>query len=156
VVHGDGHVRTDVVVCRIGAGGGQKSDADHGRTHGASICYAVSMRSPWSVGLIMILFAGIGLTNLGQPHPPLGPAQWIVCGSLLLGGLLMFLNRPWSRWVAVAAALVLVASGALAMKRPEFGLYLQPAISIVIGFYIVLRTLMVKGQRPPKPTEPSA
>jgi hypothetical protein len=113
------------------------------------------MRSPWSVGLIMILFAGIGLTNLGQPHPPLGPAQWIVCGALLVGGLLMFLNRPWSRWVAIAAALILVASGVLAMKRPEYGLYLQPAISLVIGCYIILRTLLVKSPQPKRP-EPSA
>jgi hypothetical protein len=109
-----------------------------------NICYAQNMRSPWSVGLIMILFAGIGITNLGQPHPPLGAVQWLVCGSLLVGGGLMFLNQAWTKWVAIAAALILVADGAIAFKRPELGLFIQPAISLVVGAYLVLRTLLVK------------
>jgi hypothetical protein len=110
------------------------------------------MRSPWSVGLLMILFSGIAVSNLGQPHAPLGPLQWAVVGMMFVAGALMFLNRPFTRWVALAAAALLAADGLVGLKRPEWGLPVPGYLSIVIGLYLFLRTLLTRTRPPAAPS----
>jgi hypothetical protein len=108
------------------------------------------MRSPWSVGVMMILFAGIAATNLGQPHPPLGPLQWALVGLLVVGGALMFVKQPFVRWVAIAVAAVIVVDGVISLKAPQWGLPVPPWMSIVIGSYLILRTLISQVKKPPR------
>jgi hypothetical protein len=109
------------------------------------------MRSPWSVGVMMILFAGIAATNLGQPHPPLTGLQWALIALLIAGGGLMFIPRPFVRWIAIGVAAIVAIDGLIALKMPQYGLPVPPWMSIVIGFYLILRTLISKVQlkKPP-------
>ena len=106
--------------------------------------------SPWSVGLIMILMGGIGVSGFGQ-GAPLSPAAYAVSGALVVGGAAMFLRRPFSFYVAITAALLLSASGLAAMlHHPELVLPVHPAISVVVGFYLCLRAVIARpGLRPP-------
>ena len=108
------------------------------------------MRSPWSVGVMMILFAGIAVTNLGQPHPPLGALQWALVTLLVIGGGLMFVPRPFVRWVAIGVAAVIAIDGLVALKMPLLGLPVPAWMSIVIGCYLILRTLISKVKTPAK------
>jgi hypothetical protein len=97
---------------------------------------------------MMILFAGIAATNLGQPHPPLGALQWALIGLLIAGGALMFVPKPFVRWVAIAVAAVIAIDGLVSLKVPRLGLPVPPWMSIVIGSYLVLRTLISKVKQP--------
>jgi len=99
---------------------------------------------------MMILFAGIAATNLGQPHPPLGPLQWALVALLMVGGGLMFVPRPFVRWVAIAVAAVVAVDGLVSLKAPQLGLPVPAWMSIVIGCYLVLRTLISQVKRPAK------
>lgn len=108
------------------------------------------MRSPWSVGVLMILYAGIAVTNLGQPHAPLGPLQWALVALLVIGGGLMFVPRPFVRWVAIGVAAVIAIDGLIALKMPQYGLPGPAWMAIVIGCYLILRTFMSQVKRPTK------
>ena len=105
------------------------------------------MQSPLTVGILMIAMAGIGLAPLGpQPRPPLGVPQLAIAGILVLGGLLLVLRRTIAQYVAFAAAGALVVTAILAWTgRPQFGLPVPPAISLVIGLYLILRVAMARG-----------
>jgi hypothetical protein len=106
------------------------------------------MRSPWSVGLFMIVFAGLGLTKFGQSPQPLGPAQYAIAGVLTIAGALMFLRKPFTTYVALAAAGLVVVSGLLAFSgHPELALPFPPVMSVVVGLYLILRTLIARLRR---------
>jgi hypothetical protein len=108
----------------------------------------MSMRSPWSVGLLMILVAGIAMSNIGQPVAQRGPVQWALAALLVIAGGLMFLRKPFTRWVAVGVALLLAIDGLVSMKHPELGLPIPWYLSVVIGLYLVLRTLLTPRRGP--------
>jgi hypothetical protein len=99
----------------------------------------------------MILMGGIGASGLGRGEP-LSPAAYAISGALVVAGACMFLRRPFSFWVAMAASLLLALSGVLAfLHHPELSLPVHPAISLVVGLYLCLRTLIARpGLNPPR------
>ncbi len=114
------------------------------------------MRSPWTLGLVLIAIAGMGVSGIGGSRAT-EPAQWAIFGVLVVAGLLLFIRRPWTFWVAIGAAAVLALTGVLAMlKHPELALPVPPILSIVIGLYLVLRAVIARPQMgPPKPRRTS-
>jgi hypothetical protein len=112
------------------------------------------MRSPWSVGILMIAMGGIGIAGIGAK--PIGPVPYVIAGILVGAGVLMFLRRPFVFWFALAAALVLGVSGALAWAgKPQLALPVPPTLSIVIALYLCLRSLIARPHLQPRKTEPS-
>ena len=108
--------------------------------------------SPWTVGLLMVLVGGMGLSGFGQPHV-LTPAAYVIAGVLLVGGVTMFLRRPFAFWVAIAAALLLTASGLAAfLHHPQLSMPIHPGISVVVGLYLCLRAVIARpGLNPRAP-----
>ena len=100
----------------------------------------------------MIAMGGIGLTGFGQ-HPVLTPAAYAIGGLLVAGGASLFLKKPFAFWIAIVAAVALAISGALGLvHHPELAMPVPPALSLVIGLYLILRTIMARPslQRPKK------
>ncbi len=113
------------------------------------------MRSPWSVGVLLIALGGIGISGIGGAKP-LGPVPYAIAAILVVGGALMFLRRPFVFWIALAAALVLGVSGALAWAgKPQLALPVPPTLSIVIALYLCLRAVIARPALAPRKTEPS-
>ena len=109
------------------------------------------MRSSWSLGLLMVAMGGLGVSGIGGARP-VGAAPWIIAGVLVVGGALCFIRQSWVFWVPIAAAAVLVASGAIAWTgHPAVALPVPPLLSIVVGLYIVLRAVMARPAMKPKP-----
>jgi hypothetical protein len=109
------------------------------------------MRSPWSIGLVMIVMAGMSVSGIDGVRPQ-GVAPWVIAGILCAGGIVMLLRPPWAMWVAVGCSAMLVVTGALAyLGHPGLALPVHPILSIVIGLYICLRSLLMRPTRPPSP-----
>lgn len=108
------------------------------------------MRSPWSVGILMIVMGGIGLSGFSGQRPS-GIVPYLIAGLLIGGGATLFLRRPFAFWVALAASVVLAVSGLLArFGYPMLALPIPPILSIVVGLYLCLRVLMAKSALKPR------
>jgi hypothetical protein len=92
----------------------------------------------------MVAMGGLSVGGIGaQPKPT--PAGWAIAGALVVAGALLFLRRPFAFWVAMAASLVTVLAGLVALAgHPELSLPVPPALSIVVGLYLCLRLAMAK------------
>jgi hypothetical protein len=102
------------------------------------------MRSAWSVGVLMIVLGGIGVSGIGG-QKPLGPIPWVIAGLLVAGGATMFLQRPFVFWVAIGASGLLAATGVLArLGHPEWALPVPWQLSVVIGLYLCLRAVIAR------------
>lgn len=107
----------------------------------------------------MVAMGGIGSAGIGGHHPT--AIGYAIAAFLVVGGGLLILRLTVAFWVAVAAALALTISGALAWAgHPGWAMPVPPLLSIVIGLYLILRTVMARpalGKRPPRPRsdEPS-
>ncbi|HEY7955808.1 MAG TPA: hypothetical protein VII38_10975 [Polyangia bacterium] len=118
------------------------------------------MRSqPWSVGILMVAMGGIGSAGIGGHHPT--AIGYALAAFLVVGGGLLILRLTLAFWVAIAAALALTVSGALAWGgHPGWAMPVPAMLSIVIGLYLILRTVMARpalGKKPRRPLsdEPS-
>lgn len=109
------------------------------------------MRSPWSIGLVMIVMAGMSVSGLDGVRPQ-GTLPWVLAGILCVGGIVMLLRPPFALWVAVGCSAMLVVTGALAyLGHPQLALPVHPILSVVIGLYICLRSLLMRPpSRPPR------
>jgi hypothetical protein len=97
----------------------------------------------------MILMGGVGMTGLGRTA--IAPGSYAVSAILVVGGLALFLRKPFSFWVAIVAAGVLLVSGIAGfLHHPELGLPVNPAISVVVGIYLCLRVVIAKSALSPK------
>jgi hypothetical protein len=112
------------------------------------------MRSPWSVGLLMIAMGGIGISGIGGQRPH-GAVPYAIAGILVVAGATMFLRRPFAFYVALLAAGLLATTGALAwLGKPELALPVPPVLSLVIGLYLVLRAVIARPHLTPRKSEP--
>jgi len=108
------------------------------------------MRSAWSVGILMIVMGGIGITGFGQQHA-VGPAPYAIAGLLVIGGALLFLRKPFAFYPAIAASALLALSSVLGyLHHPELGLPVPPMLSLVIGLYLCFRVLLVRSTLQPR------
>ena len=103
--------------------------------------------SPWSIGVVMILF---GAAALG-----LGPITWsaiTLAVALGIGGGALFLRRPAMFWVALAGGLVAMAFGVagLILRRP-LGLPLPPIAGLLVGLYVCFRVVVARRGLMPRP-----
>lgn len=111
--------------------------------------------SPYTVGLLMIFMAGIGVSGMGTQNHPTAVA-YAIAGVLAVAGGAMFLKKPFAFFIAMAAAGLLAASGVLALLgKPELALPVPPALSIVIGLYLCLRTVIARPSLQPKLPRPT-
>jgi hypothetical protein len=96
------------------------------------------------LALVLVVLAGIGLSGIGGAHAT-HPAQWAL-GALLVGaGLVVLLRRPFSFHVALGVALLVAVSGCVAwLGHPELALPVPPVLSIVLGLYLCLRTVLAR------------
>jgi hypothetical protein len=112
--------------------------------------------SPWSLGLVMIIFAcGSLLVARSHGEQP-GATAAVAAGALAVGGLALLLRRRASFYIALAAALTTVAFALVSfVTRRVLGLPLPPLISLVIGLYISFRLALARRAMspPPPPTE---
>lgn len=108
------------------------------------------MRSPWSLGLLMIAMGGVGISGIGGQKPH-GAVPYAIAAVLVAGGALMFLRRPFVFYVALAAAAVLAATGGLALAgKPQLALPVPPALSLVVGLYLCLRAIIARPAMQPR------
>jgi hypothetical protein len=106
--------------------------------------------SPYTVGLLMIFMAGIGVSGMGTPNKAT-PVAYAIAGVLAVAGATMFLKKPFAFYIAMAAAALLAVSGLLALLgKPELALPVPPALSLVIGLYLCLRTVIARPSLQPK------
>ncbi|HZS37715.1 MAG TPA: hypothetical protein VFF06_12850 [Polyangia bacterium] len=111
------------------------------------------MRSPWSLGMLMIAMGGVGISGIGGQKPH-GAAPFAIAAVLIAGGALMFLRRPFVFYVALAAAAVLAGTGALALAgKPQLALPVPPALSLVVGLYLCLRAIIARPAMQPRKSE---
>jgi hypothetical protein len=114
------------------------------------------MRSAWSVGVLMIVMAAIGVSGIGG-QKPVGAVPWVIAGLLALGGASMFLKRPFAFWVAIAAAALLAATGVAArLGHPNWALPVPWQLSVVIGLYLCLRAVIARPSLKPRPPRTDA
>lgn len=100
--------------------------------------------SPYTVGLLMIFMAGIGVSGVAS-RQEVGLGAFVIAAVLAIAGVLMFVKRPFVFWVGLGAAVLLALSGVAALAgKPELALPVPPALSIVIGLYLVLRVLIAR------------
>jgi hypothetical protein len=91
----------------------------------------------------------MSLSGIGGRHA-LGPPAYVIAGMLILAGVTLLLKRPFGFYVALAAALVTAATGALAFAHhPELALPVPPIFSVVVGLYLLGRTAMLRLLPPP-------
>src|SRR5258708_2070598 len=103
------------------------------------------MQSPWSVGVLMIVMAGLGASPV-TAGGPVGKWTYGIAAILVVSGLSLLLRRPFAFYLGLLAAGLVVATGALAwMGHPAVALRLHPGISIGIGLYLAVRVLMARG-----------
>lgn len=103
------------------------------------------MQSGWSVGILMIAMGGLSIGGFGAQHSPTR-IGWMIAGLLIGAGGLLFLRRPFVWWVALAAALITLASGFVAQAgKPDWSLPVPPLLAIVVGVYLVLRLVMARA-----------
>lgn len=108
------------------------------------------MRSIWSLSVLMIAVAGLGIGFAGQ-RP--SPAAYVIAALLVLAGLAMISRRPAAYLFGLGVAGVMVVSGLVALLgHPRLSLPVPPLLSIVVGLYLGLRIAMAKaalgGRRP--------
>jgi hypothetical protein len=110
------------------------------------------MRSPVTLGLVMILLGGLSASGFGGAGP-LHPAQWGLVGLLVAGGLTMLSRRPFTFWVVIGVAAVLAVTGVLArVGHPELALPLPWYGSVGVAVYLVLRAVAARFASPPRAT----
>jgi hypothetical protein len=98
------------------------------------------MRSSWSLGVVFIALGGLSVSGIGGRHP-LGPVAWVLAALLVAAGALMFTRTRAAFYCALTVGALTAASGALALAHhPELALPVPPALSIVVGLYLIFRT----------------
>jgi hypothetical protein len=98
------------------------------------------MRSSWSLGIVYIALGGLSVSGIGGRHP-LGPVAWVLAALLVAAGALMFTRTRPAFFFALAAGALTAASGVMPyLHHPELALPVPPALSIVVGLYLIFRT----------------
>ena len=96
----------------------------------------------------MCMMAVFAVVRLNPLDVQLGPANLVVAGSLLAGGVATAMQRRFSFVIGMAAAALTATTGALATAKVR-GISLPgfPFIWIVIGLYIAMRLTINQTQR---------
>lgn len=100
------------------------------------------MRSPFTLGIVYIALGGLSVSGIGG-HRPLGVVPWVIAGLLVVAGVALFTRLKPGYYFAIAVAALTSVSGVLALvHHPELALPAPPALSIVVGLYLIFRTAL--------------
>ena len=118
------------------------------------------MRSSWSLGPLFIAVGGIAVSPLGA-RGPLTPVALAIAALLVAAGVVLLTKRAFALWLAIAAGAVTALTGVVALLgRPAWALPIPAWLSVVLGLYLVIRTVMAQVQAnapkrfvPPLPNE---
>ena len=98
----------------------------------------------------MICMGALGVIPIGMRAKPT-PIGWAIAGVLVATGALLFLRRPFTWWLALAASALTLVTGVLAqLGKPQWALPVPAVLSIVIGLYLLLRLVIARSYFQPK------
>jgi hypothetical protein len=103
------------------------------------------MRSPFTLGIVYVALGGLSVSGIGG-HRPLGVVPWVLAGLLVVAGVALFTRLRPAYYFAIAVAALTAVTGVLALAHhPELALPAPPAVSIVVGLYLIFRSALASS-----------